>query len=550
MRLRAVAFAAVFVPAVLASEPAAAGPRALSVRRVALDLPGPPATIVTTDLDGDGRADLVVATAAAQWGSIAKERIENAVEVTDVVPALFDRREARAFLARPGGAYESLPPLTIPKTWIALARGTAAWPLLVLTDDGISGVAWKRSEAGGAWTVVPLVDEPSAFAGGGALLSELKFLEDVDRDGRADALIPGRDGLAVHRADASGALEREASQRVRLPGDLTRASQRHAQRSVPLPQLFDVDGDGKKDLVVAGLSESPQTVHVARGTEAGRFAPFVKMNLACLAAPPAKPAADDDDSNGPPQESRRVAWIGDLEGDGRMEIVTRESVDTGKSDRKQAMAPLMRYRFHHVRPDLSVDPAPYTTLDAEGYAFSGAFRDGVDLEFLDLDGDGRKDLVTVTVDVSVWQMLRALTSKKLSIGLEFRVFSQGADGVFRKVPDQVLDEKLSLDLNHVEISRLGEFRGDFDGDGKVDFVHLGRGKKITIHRGLAGGKYPEKPDLEIELDEEPEDVLLVRVGHFDGDGRSDIAITRTRPSPEAGASALATLELYLSGEGK
>ena len=210
----------------------------------------------------------------------------------------------------------------------------------------------------------------------------------------------------------------------------------------------------------------------------------------------------------------------------------------------------MRYRLHHLRQDLSVDPQPYVTFEAEGWAFSGGFRDGVDLQFIDLDGDGRKDLVTVTLDFSMFQALRALTEKKIGVGLEFHVVAQQPNGSFRLVSGQKLTEKLHLDLNRLEISRLGQFQGDFDGDGRVDFVHLGRGKTVTIHRGQPGGHYAEKPDLSITLDEEPEDVLLVRVRDFDGDGRSDLAITRTLSPPEPGATAPARLELNLSGEAK
>ena len=44
--------------------------------------------------------------------------------------------------------------------------------------------------------------------------------------------------------------------------------------------------------------------------------------------------------------------------------------------------------------------------------------------------------------------------------------------------------------------------------------------------------------------------MLVRVRDFDGDGRSDLAITRTLRPPEPGATAPARLELALSGDGR
>jgi hypothetical protein len=404
---------------------------------------------------------------------------------------------------------------------------------VALTDDGLSEFRLSGTQGAESLTLEPLLSEPSAFAGTGAILGDLTVLKDVDGDGVLDAVIPAQDGIAVHRGENGGFAE-VASFRARLPGDERSSPLGWARRSVPIPRVEDVDGDGRVDLVVDGAG-SPPWVAIARGLGGGRFSPARKIALGAL-------VRKDVD--------RSVAWTGDVEGNGHLAIVTREKVDTGKSDMKEVKKPLMRYRFHHLRPDFTVDPEPYTQFDAEGWAFSGAFRDGVDLQFIDLDGDHRKDLVTVTLDFSMFQALRALTAKKVSVGLEFHVIAQRPDGSFGLVPDQTLDETLHLDLNHLEISRLGQFQGDFDGDGRVDFVHLGRGKTVTIHRGQPGGRYPEKPDLTLSLDEEPEDVMLVRVRDFDGDGKSDLAITRTLTPPEAGASAPARLELDLSGAAK
>jgi hypothetical protein len=529
----------------------ASRPRELTLRRVVLDLPGPPAVIVAADLNRDGRQDLLIVTAYTRWGSISTDRVEEAVEITEVVPALFDTREARAFLAEPSGRYRPAgPPLALPTFVLSAEAGPETHPVVALTDDGLSEIRLVGSPGQEFLRLEPLLDEPSAFAGTGAILTDLNVLKDVDGDKVLDAVIPTPDGIAVHRGE-NGGFAAVASFRGRLPGDDRSQTLGRAVRDVPIPRVEDADGDGRADLVVLGLDASPQWIAIARGLGGGRFAPPRTVRLGCLQRSANQPAADAADGDAQPQDSdRRVAWAGDIDGDGRIDVVTREDVDTGKSDMKQAKRPMMRYRLHHLRPDLSVDPKPYTQFDAEGWSFSGGFQDGVDLQFIDLDGDRRKDLVTITLDFSMFQALRALTEKKIGIGLEFHVVAQQSDGSFRLVPDQKLTEKLKLDLNRLEISRLGQFQGDFDGDGRVDFVHLGRGKEVTIHRGQPGGRYAEKPDLSIMLEEEPEDVMLVRVRDFDADGRSDLAITRTLAPPEPGATAPARLELNLSGEPK
>jgi hypothetical protein len=533
----------------------AASPKPLALRRVDLDLPGPPAAVVAADLDHDGRRDLLVVTASTSWGSIMEERIEAAIAITEVVPALFDKREARAFLAQADGTYKALAPLPLSREVLAVNAGPEDHPVVALTSDGLSDVKLVST----ALDLVPFLAEPSAFAGSKTFLAEFAFLRDVDGDKVLDAVIPTPDGIAIHPR-----LGEATSYRGRLPGDVRNDDANGVRRSLPVADFLDVDGDGVRDLLVRDLGSTPQRVAVARGKGGASFGAPSWVHLGCLAAAP-KPSpsptpspsskkkknesAQDEGAGGPGEEPRRVVWLGDLDGDGRAEIVTREGLDT-KSGFKQAKNPHMKYAIHRLKPDLTVEAAPAHTFEALGYAFSGGFQDDVDIDFIDLDADGRKDLVTITLDFSVFQVLRAMTAKKIGIGLEFHVMSQKPDGGFALVEGQTLDEKLRLDLNHLEVSRLGQFRGDFDGDGRIDFVHLGRGKDVTIHRGQPGGIYPEKPDLAIALDEEPQDVMLVRVTDLDGDGRSDLAITRTLEASEAGASAPARLELRLSGGAK
>jgi hypothetical protein len=169
--------------------------------------------------------------------------------------------------------------------------------------------------------------------------------------------------------------------------------------------------------------------------------------------------------------------------------------------------------------------------------------------FQDLDADGRKDLVTITLDFSMWQIVKIMATKRLTLGLEFHVYRQEPDGNFTEVPGLDLTEKLKIDLEDLRIGRFAQFAGDFDGDGRADFVHLGRGKVVTVHRGREGARYPKDPDLSIPLEAPIEDLALVKVEDFDGDGRADLSISRPGKSDEPGVLPPVTLELYLSGSG-
>ncbi len=226
--------------------------------------------------------------------------------------------------------------------------------------------------------------------------------------------------------------------------------------------------------------------------------------------------------------------------------------DSFRQEMKDAKMPIQSFRFHRLTDELSIEPTPYFETTVIGHTLQGVSPEDlpfpVDL-FQDLDGDGREDLVSVTLDFSMWQMLRIMITKRLSVGLDFHVYAQRDDGSFVEVPDLDLSEKLKLDLNSLEIGRFAQFAGDFDGDGRQDFVHLGRGRMVTLHTGQPGCHYPRKPDLSIELEEEPASLDLVRIEDLDGDGRSDLRITRPLADTDPDTTAPVRLDLYLTGGG-
>ena len=67
------------------------------------------------------------------------------------------------------------------------------------------------------------------------------------------------------------------------------------------------------------------------------------------------------------------------------------------------------------------------------------------------------------------------------------------------------------------------------------------------HRGQPGCHYLAEPDLLLELEEEPQDLELIRVADYDGDGRSDFSIMRLLPATSADVSSPVQVDFYLSG---
>jgi hypothetical protein len=246
----------------------------------------------------------------------------------------------------------------------------------------------------------------------------------------------------------------------------------------------------------------------------------------------------------------------DLDGDHRAEVITsleKERGDGFRAGMKDAKRPIQDYGFHELDLGLDMDPEPYFRMKVIGHTMGAELQDeGFPFRvktFEDLGGDGREDLVSVTLDFSIFQAVKILATKKIGIGIDFHVYCQQEDCTFRKVPGLDLSEKLKLDLNNLRLGRFAQFAGDFDGDGRQDFVHLGRGRRVTLHRGGPGCRFPKNPDLVIELEEEPLSLDLVRIADLDGDGRSDLMITRPLEAASEDVSPPVRLDLYLSGGG-
>lgn len=506
----------------------------------ALELPGAPAQVTPVEIDGDPVPELAAVVVYTTWREMTVEEsssideVAGLVAVMTIVPALLERRELWLLDRGADGGWEPLAqPLELDTDVLGLeATKHPALPLLALTDDGVDALRWS----GGATPTLrrePIARARTAFAGTGAFLPRLRWVHDLDGDPWPDLLLPVGEGWQVRRGTAEGFADAPAAVLPFPPFDGVETPWR---LDLPLPEVRDVDGDGLADVVVP---------HPTRGWAVS----WVYGNRGDgLFAGPTGPLGDPEGDDEEDDEAPTIVFFDDLDGDGTAEFLVREEIalpdDAGlRREMGHAKRPPFRYAVTAAGPGLVPSERPRLEFIAEGYSFPGDDSVHVPGGLWDLDGDGRRDLVTVTLDFSMLQAMKVLVTQRISLGLDFHVHCQQPDGSFRLVEGLDLAGRVRVDLDDFRLRELSLFAGDFDGDGRRDFVQVGRGAELSIHRGRAGCRFPAEPDQRLRLAEEPQDLALLDVADLDGDGLADLSVVQSL----ARGDGSVRLDLYLSG---
>ena len=531
-----------------------AGAAELPFREQSLDLPGAPAALLSADVDGDGLRDLAVVVVYTEWDQIGIEemttmdQVEGLVEVLTIVPTLLDRREVRLYRGRPDGRFALAgEPLPLPLDVLSMEAGPPGLPVVALTDAGVSALRFSPGDGDdGRLALEPVLDAPPVLAGTGTFLAGLHLVADATGDGTPDLLLPTAEGIAVYRGTGAG-LDPEPVATVPYPEASSDAPTSGLRLDVPLPEVLDADGDGRPDLLFRSPRNGLDGASIALQTAPGRF------------AAPSEVATSDPSGTG---DGDRV-WIGPVDDRPGAELVEADSLDDEdvglRKEMKQAREPRYRVRLHSMTragSTFRTTPTASASFEVKGWVTSGdtgGDDDGDSTSFVlpggfqDLNGDGRADLVTVTNDITVFKAMSVLATRRLTLELGFLAWCQQPDGGFVRAPGEPLTSKLTINLNDLEIRQRSLFAGDFDGDGRQDFLQLGRSREIGIHLGGADCSYRERPDATIRLRDPLRDLALAEALDLDGDGRSDLAVTQPQPVDEPGVSPPVRLDLYLSG---
>jgi hypothetical protein len=440
----------------------AAGAGAIAFRAGSLRFAPAPTSLVLRDVTGDGLADLVAAE-----GSDLTIRVQGVA----------------GFPEAPSG--------TLPRPGRAVLFDVAdldgdGKAEIVLLDGGKSVRAVSVGADGRPGEPVALIPDARAHAPLG--LRRARLARDLDGDGDADLTLPGAaETLLFTRSEgryaAAGSLPIRVETTLAV-GDPRLVSARDLKErfesawEVPLFELADLNGDGRRDLVAQTEDSVSFTLVGGDGSIPGE--PTFRLDLGRLRKTlPRNPAGRSlDPENLASAVSNRVEWFRrDVDGDRREDFVVR------------AGNVITVYRGGPSGVDFAARPTQ--VLKASGNLLGIALDDD--------DRDGRPDLLVARLeDISLAELLSWFVLP-IRVSVDVFVYRGREGATFSPRPDRRQRFTISLPSARNLAKDSGQLRdratddpvasrGDFDGDGERDDLFLVRPDgTLEVYRDAAAG---------------------------------------------------------------
>ena len=412
-----------------------------------------------SDLDGDGRADLL-AVYSEGMGSSARRFI-----------GIFWNRE---------GTFSSRPDLVIP-----IADETCAFDLgnvdsvagAELIELSASEVRTRRFRQRQASEATAVVRQPLFFFSCDREdLPRARVVQDLAAPGSDDLLVPGMTSLGIYhrrgdKFEQVGMLKVELETSLSGSGLLRTGAQEgevaavHASYTFPSIHLIDTDGDGLKDVV---LTQSERiAIYRQRPGSAFPDQPDSRHDFAV--------ATREEQEDG---SSSSTITVADLDADGRADFLVHKSVSKGISS-----ASTSHYLFM-ARAGGALADKPDQVIRREGSSVTQA-------RLLNLHAGGAPVLMVPSVTIGLVSIVRMLTSQTLRVNFQFFPFQPQRR--FAKEPRDERTLSFHLNLSGVSDVQAIDLSGDYNGDGWPDLVFGTGENELSVFLTSKDGTLNEDP---------------------------------------------------------
>lgn len=354
----------------------------------------------------------------------------------------------------------------------------------------------------------------------------LDFFRDLNDDGLDDLLVPDLAGYRVRLQLPDGEFGEESL----LKGSVEMSLREGNARFKPRPlYIGDSTFDGLNDIV----TWRGDTFQIYAQQSGMRFDGEPEILPLQLGIPSEAQAQALDSDRGDVDQSKltitRIWSVSDFNSDGVPDILTEVTLSKGVFDKRN------EYRLHlgrQTQAGLGFTASEDALLDTKGMQMG--------LDEIDLDGDGKKDLVLRIVNMNFGKVIGALLSGSVSMQIDF--YKMANDGRFPERANYDAKTKVRFSVTSGQVDVPAVLVADFDGDGLQDLVIGNQKGELELFRGEATPKlFANKAYETTTL--LPRNGELVEAEDINGDGAADLVI---RYSIADGDQLARTVRLLLS----
>jgi len=443
----------------------------------ALMVEGEVASVIAADLDGDGRKDLV------------------AVYKTGLPP--YQKRSFAIFWNR-NGIFAPRPDLMLAvdeAEACAYDAGSVgpgpAEDLLLVTPRGVNAKSFP-----GRVPAPPrkLVEHPTLFHQPiNGELPRVKLIYDLAGPGSRDLLVPALGSLAVFRRtgdhyDKAAELEVD----MEVSGGPKRNEGIEVRYGFPALNVMDTDGDGLRDIIAT----QEDRIAIYRQSPGFSFHPQPDFSRDFAVRTPA-----DHRERG----TSATTLVADVDGDGFADLIVRKQVFEGVTSARNTI-----YLFFGRRDGFSAKPAE--VLESEGVSL-------FQTQLVDLNGDGRPDLVVPYTSFGVFALIRMLTAKTAKVDFQIYPFDPKTRK-FTPEPASSRELKFHIPLSGDSDLQAISLTADVTGDGKPDLIFGSSDEELEIYPALGGGEFASSAAETVEV----RAAGVLDAVDLDGKGRSDLIL--------------------------
>jgi len=406
--------------------------------------------------------------------------------------------------------YQQYNKIQVPKNVIAFDLFTDAKGLesvLLLDSSGVSTLNFEKN------LISPLAENQSIYLNSQPqFIAKKDLVKDLNGDGLDDIFISDFKNTSILLQKSNGEFNK-TTLAIQPLVNMTTEDIAFSEKSI-------FNKDTNFDQLVDIITLDDNKLQIFEQSKNGEFS-LIKNQIILPMQVSATPwwmlrGADGKSVDQSNLEHRMLETIEDINGDGIVDIMVRLTNSSGVFDRQNIYE--IFYGFN-LNGKLTFNQKPNTSISAEG-TLSG-------LELLDINDDGRQEILVSSFDIGISQIIGGLLSG--SIDQDVYVFSLDKNDQFAEEPLFSEEVDLNFSLSSGSTGRPVILLADLDGDNLKELMLSSGSKRLAIYGGENSEELfksrskrhklilPENGSMisSVDLDDDNKQEIVVRYGKQD-----------------------------------